>query len=85
MSDKKFKQAQVSGAVMWVVATLIIIFILIFFVSASSILSKFKKIDSVSSGNSVTWISVTNSFAFSHNSQNEVRIKKWLSGGQIEK
>lgn len=79
MLDNNFKKAQVSDTVVWVVATLVLIFIIILFVYSSSALSRFKSItlkNSLVKSNDV--ILVKNSLAFFRNSTNKEIIQDWL-------
>jgi hypothetical protein len=83
---KMNNRAQLSDAMTWIVATLVIILILVVFVFASSILAKTYKVasslKSVGLGNSeegVDIINLKNSFAFEKNKDNNLKIEAWLN------
>ena len=83
---KMDNRAQLSDAMTWIVATLIIIVILVVFVFASSILAKTYKtassLKSVGFGDSeegVDLVDMKNSFAFEKNKDNNLKIEAWLN------
>lgn len=79
------KRAQLSDAMTWIVATLIIIFILVIFIFASETIAKWKSISSLNaigdenSENTTNIIKMKNSFAFEKNKTNQLKIEVWLN------
>ena len=85
---KRDKKAQVGGTLTWVVATIIIIFILLIGIFAASVLGKTKYLDlsfneelKSSGGN---WENLKNNMAFEKNSLNKEKIQKWLDNKTLE-
>ena len=73
------KKAQVAEAMTWVVATIIIIFILILFIYASSILGTFNyvSVEKLKYGES-DLLNVKTELALGKNHLNEPKIKEWI-------
>ena len=83
----KNQKAQIGETVTWIVATLIIIFILVTFIFAASLMGKAKSIASkkialkTSSGVTETsWVEVKTIFAFEKNINNKNEIDSWIKG-----
>ena len=81
----KNKTAQLSDAMTWIVATLIIILILVIFIFASETITKYKSISSLNligdenSDDTIDIIKMKNSFAFEKNKNNQLKIEAWLN------
>ena len=75
------KKAQVSSGLVWIIATLIIIFIVVTFVYLSSVISKFKSITiKTNSYKSFNLISVKTSLALLRDSNNKNKIENFING-----
>lgn len=79
------KKAQIGETLTWVVATLIIIFILIVFIYASVLMSKVKAINPkrlsikfTETESEINWIEVKTIFAYSINDENKNKIELWI-------
>ncbi len=90
MLNKKLTKGQVGDTVTWLVATLIIIFILGIFIFISNGLAKANQISSslkeFFSGSKdaakADWFSVKTNLAFSKNSENKDKITEWIKNGK---
>lgn len=89
----KNKRAQVGETLTWIVATIIIIFILLIFIYASVALGKAKAINpkkvkfkdlGEDGKKEITWIEAKTILAKQINSQNENSIDNWINQNQIE-
>lgn len=77
------KRGQLSDAMTWIVATLIIIIILLVFIYASSVLAEFKEVDvgvkSIVVGENVDgvsdWFNVKTNLAYEINNNNKLKIE----------
>jgi hypothetical protein len=79
------KKAQAAETLTWVVATIIIIFLLVSSIYVSSLLGKsknleVKKIESYSKNN---WMENKTNFALGINNQNEDVIKSWVAKNSL--
>lgn len=81
-------RAQIAETITWVVATLIIIFLLITSIYFSSILGKSKSVNKddikISSGEE-NWIDTKNNLAYTINSENKEKIEIWINGVENDK
>lgn len=81
MLNYKNKKAQMAETITWVVATIIIIFLLVLSVYFSSILGKGKSVDKedikISQGEG--WVEVKNSLANMINGENKESIDIWIN------
>lgn len=86
VSLTKNRKAQIAETMTWVVATIIIIFLLIASVYVSVILGKTKVIDKTSVGglDSNLWISYKNQIALNINNANENQINVWLGENDLD-
>jgi len=81
----KNKSGQLSDAMTWIVATLIIIVILVVFVFAANVIAESKSLPSLEeinledSEDKIDFIEMKNKFAFNQNSDNQLKIEVWLS------
>ncbi len=79
----KNRKAQIGESISWVVATLIIIFVLLIFVYFSVILSKTKSLKletkETSEDSSSNWIDTKTEIAYQINSANKNKIENWIS------
>jgi hypothetical protein len=84
MSNYKFKnkKAQMAETITWVVATVIIIFLLVLSIYFSSVLGKGKSVDKENikiSQRNENWIEVKTSLAYGSNSENKENIDIWVN------
>jgi len=81
------KGGQVSDALTWVVATMIIIFVLISAIYISSLLGKTKVVDKtkigISGDDSTDWILEKSKIAYSIDNSHRSEIESWI-GGSLE-
>ena len=85
----KSKRSQVGDTLTWLIATLIIIFILGIFIyianglaKANQISGTFKELFSSNSDNDkVNWLNVKTNLAFDKNSDNKAEIEGWIKNG----
>jgi len=86
-SYKSNKKGQVSDALTWVVATMIIVFILITSIYISSLLGKTKIVDKnkigISGDNSEDWVFEKSKMAYNIDSSHRNEIEFWV-GGSLE-
>ncbi len=78
----KTKKGQVAETITWVVATIIIIFLLITTIYISGLLGKGKDISKADIGLSSSdseWIEVKTNLAYLTNSENKVEIDLWIN------
>lgn len=82
---KKNKKGQIGETITWVLATIIILFVLGAFIYASVLISEVKSINperiNVKSGENsldVGWVEVKTFFAYSVNSNNREKIENWI-------
>lgn len=78
-------KGQAGDTITWVVATIIIVVLLIFFIYVSSVLAKAKSVESFVKGifsekdiNKADWISTKTSLAYEINDKNKQVIDKWI-------
>lgn len=87
LSYKLNKKGQVSDALTWVVATIIIIFVLIASIYISSLLGKTKIVDKnkigISGDDSENWVLEKSKMAYSIDSSHRSEIELWI-GGSLE-
>jgi hypothetical protein len=89
MLGRDINRGQVGSTTTWIVATLIIVFILLIFVAVSSIVAKAKDVESFGkdlfideeSGEKIDWISRKTKFAFGIDSSNRDQINEWIENG----
>lgn len=86
MLDKSNKFGQLSDAMTWIVATIIVIIVLIAFVFVSSSLGGAKEISlkgqsffEGDEGQETNWLEVKTSLAYNRNSQNKENIERWIN------
>ncbi|MFH1503547.1 MAG: hypothetical protein ABIE36_02730 [Candidatus Diapherotrites archaeon] len=83
LNNKLNKKAQVGETITWVVATIIIIFILLTSVYVSILLGKIKSIKSSPKldlgESSIDWIDVKTEIAYKINNKNKDKIENWIS------
>lgn len=79
------KRAQIGETLTWVIATLIIIFILVVFVYASVLMGKAKTINAnklsakfSETKSEISWIEMKTFFAYSINDENKNKIESWI-------
>ena len=79
------KKAQIGETLTWVVATLIIIFVLIIFIYASVLMSKVKAINPnklsikfSETESKIGWVEVKTIFAYSLNDEDKKKIDLWI-------
>ncbi len=79
---RKNRKAQIAETLTWVIATIIIVFIISFSVYAAVLLGSAKIIDNskigISGAGSVNWIGEKNELAFEKNNNNQDAINAWL-------
>ncbi len=84
---RKNKKAQVSDALTWVVATLVIIFLIVSSIYVSSLMGKSKTVEKqkivISEEDSIDWIQEKTEFAFGINANNKDKIEIWILGSDI--
>lgn len=84
----KNKKGQVSDAITWVVATLVIIFLVVTSIYIASLMGKSKSVEKEKivslDENYVNWIFEKTEFAYDINSNNKVKIDLWVSGSDID-
>ena len=86
----KNKKAQVSDVLTWVVATLIIVFLIVGSIYISSLMGKSKSVEKskiISAEDSVNWIETKTNFSLEINNANKDKIEMWIgeSGVNNEK
>jgi heme/copper-type cytochrome/quinol oxidase subunit 2 len=82
MLNYKNKKAQMAETITWVVATIVIIFLLVLSVYFSTILGKGKSVDKEDIniyGESEDWILVKTSLAYENNVYNKDKINVWIN------
>ena len=82
------KRAQVAETITWVVATLVIIFLLIASIYFSSILGKSKNVskDDIKTYNiDETWSQLKTNMAYIVNSENKEKIEVWIRESENDK
>ena len=84
---KKNKKAQVSDALTWVVATLVIVFLIVSSIYISSLMGKSKSVEkqkiSIPEENPINWISEKTEFAYGINENNKNKIEVWISESDV--
>lgn len=79
------KRAQIGGTLTWFVATLIIIFILLIGIYASSLLgkTKFLEFNENIKGSDNSWEETKNTMAFEKDSSNKEIITNWINNKSL--
>ncbi len=81
------KKAQVSDAFSWVVATLVIIFLIVSSIYISSLLGKSKAVEKekiIISEEDVDWINEKNNYAYGINDFNKEQIESWIVESDLD-
>ena len=73
------KRGQVADTTTWIVATLIIVFVILIFVYSSSLLSKTKIVSYEKEDKEVDWIEAKTSIAIKINGDNSNQINIWIN------
>lgn len=91
LTMKKDKRGQLGETLTWIVATIIIIFVLVAFVFAASLMGKAKAVSpkkvELKKGEtvlSINWIEVKTIFAFEKNIENKNKIDSWIKEVEIK-
>lgn len=81
------RKAQVAETITWVVATIIIVFLISASIYAAVLLGKTKVVDKSKAGitgtSDINWIGAKSLFAFEKNSKNKDEINTWLKGSDL--
>jgi len=82
----KNSKAQVAETMTWVVATIIIIFLILSSIYIASLLGQNKnlKINKIETSKENNWIENKSEYAFDLNSENRAEIVLWLSENSLE-
>ena len=78
----RHKKAQIGETINWVVATIIVILVLLFFIYISIALGKSKALKAepnLNNGKEIDWINIKTEIAYSMNSNNKDKIDIWIS------
>lgn len=86
MSRPEFnKKAQISDTMVWVVATIVIVFLITASVFLTTLLGKTKVLDKTevysTIGDSSAWVSEKTDLALNRNDANKEKINLWISAG----
>lgn len=83
----KNKKGQISDAITWVVATLIIIFLVVSSIYISSLMGKSKAVEKKKvidlGDDSVDWVQEKTEFAYSINPGNKIKINQWIQESEV--
>lgn len=82
------KKGQISDAITWVVATLVIIFLIVTSIYISSLMGKSKSVEKekiiVLDEDAVNWIQEKTEFAYNINPNNNVKIDLWIKEAGVD-